>query len=688
VIFRVCFSFRQMPVLLACLVALLAMSAPTSAQTAGNCGGQPFRQQLDFWVGSWNLYAENGAFAGRLDVSEWETGCLIEAMWTGVDGSTHQSMNLYDPLLGSWRQLHLGPTGLADLRGSLTAGSMVLSGNLYRYESGTQLERRLSLTPNADGSLGYVVDERAAGATDWTNVQTFAARPAGTDPAAPAIPVASAYLPGQPGCWGLPRGRDFAFAAGDWLVGSARNRMSILQSGCLLRERWQAAGNDTGVSYNFYDPFVSQWRQVWISPSIFIDMTGGRASPTGPMSLTGTIRYHNGAVAPFRASWTPQSATSMVQFMEQQNGANWTQWFNATYIRSSAVADASVSLSGLGAGSVTSTPAGLNCSGGASGCSANFRLDAPVGAIGQGATGSTFAGWADGPCFGQTGTCNWNIGQSSQLNARFTLDDVPDGRIVAAVLPGARSTYVGGSDVTFFASVVSRASTPAQSCTIAAPDGAPASLRYRRVDAANMAIGAPDPVFDLTAGGSASFVLALTPVSATPAEGYVFAPVIHCQNARLSSVPGVNTFALSVDTVPVPDILSISATPSADGVVRIGSSGGISFMTAAAVNIGAGDGSAGVNEATITVAADDGGSGLPLALQVCETGPQGGCLAPRSASVTSVFGGEARFFAVFARAQAGRAIDFNPAGSRIYLRFRDANGVIRSVTSAAVTAPE
>ncbi len=670
-------------------ISCLAALAPSAlAQSAGSCANQPSRNDLDFWTGSWNVYDSDGAFAGRHVVTEWETGCLIEAVWTGADGSTQQSMNVFDPLLGSWRQLLVSPHEIADLRGSFSGGAMTLSGNLFTLETQATTQRRLTITTNGDGTLTYQLDQRDGAADPWMADRTFTARDLTADTESHDLPVTSDYLPGQPDCWGLPQRADFAFAAGFWNVGAANNFLASLQSGCLIRERWAAGGNNTGVSYNFFDPFAGQWRQVWISPTIFIDMVGGVSTPGSAMRMQGQIVYHNGRTAPFRASWTPQSPTWMVQFMEEQNNGSWSTWFNASYFRASNTVSGSVSFAGLGSGEVSSQPAGISCANPPDGCSAPFPLEAPVTLSGNAANGSTFAGWVDGPCFGQAGDCTFNISEATEAVARFTLDDVPDGRIVAALLPGARSGYLGGPDLTVFATVLSRASTPAQGCRITAPDGAPAALSYRRVDAANVPAGPPDPVFDLGNGGSASFVLTLQPIAETAASGTSFAPVIMCENATLATVPGVNTLSLSIDDAPVPDILSISATPSADGVIRIGTSGGISFMSASAINIGAGDGSAGTGEATITVFADDGGAGLPLTLQVCETGPQGGCLAPRSDAVTTVFGSEAKFFAVFVRAQAGSGIDFSPASARVFLRFRDANGVIRSVTSAAITAPD
>ena len=60
-----------------------------------------------------------------------------------------------------------------------------------------------------------------------------------------------------------------------------------------------------------------------------------------------------------------------------------------------------VAKSGTGAGTVTSSPAGINC--GAT-CSANFNNGSSVTLTASPATGSSFAGWSGGGCSG-TGTC-------------------------------------------------------------------------------------------------------------------------------------------------------------------------------------------------------------------------------------------------------------------------------------------
>ena len=347
-----------------------------------------------------------------------------------------------------------------------------------------------------------------------------------------------------------------------------------------------------------------------------------------------------------------------------------------------------VAAAGVGSGTLSSNPSGIDCG---ADCSEAFPQGLSITLTATPDAGSSFASWTSGPCAGSaTATCEVTMNADTSVSARFTLDTPPAGRIVAATLPGARSGYVGGDAMTVFMSVVSRQSSPAQGCRITAPGSPPFTLSYRRVDGSNQAIGEADPLFDLGNGGTQSFVIALTPTQVTGASGYLFQPAISCDNAALAPIEGVNSVLVSIGNTAVSDILSIGATPTADGVIRIPSSGNrISFMSAAAVNIGAGDGSAGANEATVTVSVDSGAASLPLTLEVCETPSTGGCSTPRGqASLTTVFSrNTAKFFAVFARISEGQSIPFDPANARVFLRFTDASGVLRSVTSAAVTSP-
>jgi 6-phosphogluconolactonase (cycloisomerase 2 family) len=346
-----------------------------------------------------------------------------------------------------------------------------------------------------------------------------------------------------------------------------------------------------------------------------------------------------------------------------------------------------VILPGVGSGRVASSPSGIDCG---ADCIEDYTQGSEVTLTATADSGSSFAGWTTGPCVGtSTDTCVVTMSTDTIASARFTLDAPPAGRIVAASLPGARSGYVGGPVITALMSVVSRTSSPAQSCQVAAPAGAPIGLNYRQLDGSGAPVGPENPLFDIDAGGSLDFVIAMSADRQTSTGGYEFMPVIACQNASLDPIVGISSVLLTIDDTPTPDILSISATPSNDGVIRIPTAGGVGFMTAAATNIGVGDGSASANEITMTTTVDTGSASLPVNVEICQIDQAtAACLTPRGPSVTLVVAQNTPvFFAVFVRDTSTGGIAFNPANSRVFLRFADASGTIRSATSAAVTAP-
>jgi len=100
----------------------------------------------------------------------------------------------------------------------------------------------------------------------------------------------------------------------------------------------------------------------------------------------------------------------------------------------------SVNLSGTGAGSVVSTPAGINCPAGK--CSSTFPSGTAVTLAATAGGGSGFDGW-NGPCSG-TGSCSFNLATDQSVGAVFDLPDFsvtvsPPG--VAPIVPGGQATF-------------------------------------------------------------------------------------------------------------------------------------------------------------------------------------------------------------------------------------------------------
>jgi hypothetical protein len=151
---------------------------------------------------------------------------------------------------------------------------------------------------------------------------------------AAALPAGAA----ESGC-DSPPFRAFDFWLGEWEVSSAdgrragRNEISREQHGCVLVERWQGVEDSTGLSMNVYDPVKQRWRQLWVSPGIQIDITGGIVD--GSMLLEGIlVDLKDGVAHPFRGTWTPLDDGRVRQFFEQANEAGeWTPWFEGFYRR-------------------------------------------------------------------------------------------------------------------------------------------------------------------------------------------------------------------------------------------------------------------------------------------------------------------------------------------------------------------
>jgi len=132
--------------------------------------------------------------------------------------------------------------------------------------------------------------------------------------------------------------RAFDFWLGTWDVTTPSgqtagvNVISEQENGCLILEEWTSAGGGTGQSYNFYDPGMKKWRQVWVSGGATIDYAGG-LNDAGEMVLEGEISNRNGSTAPFRGTWTLQDDGTVKQHFQQYNPETeeWADWFIGIY---------------------------------------------------------------------------------------------------------------------------------------------------------------------------------------------------------------------------------------------------------------------------------------------------------------------------------------------------------------------
>jgi hypothetical protein len=246
-------------------------------------------------------------------------------------------------------------------------------------------------------------------------------------------------------------------------------------------------------------------------------------------------------------------------------------------------------------------------------------------------------------------------------------------QLVAAVLPSSRSVQVGGSPATAFATLINTAQTPATSCSIAPQTSVAAAFLYQTTDPATNAItGTANTPVDIPAGQAQTFVLVLTPtVAFDPIDVQL---IFDCTNTDPAPItPGLNTLLLSAADSAIPDIVALAATLQSDGIVNLSNTGVFSVAT---VNVGA--------SGMMTAIAEPSPVGLPTTVRICETNSTtGACASPPTSSVMiPINAGATPTFGVFVDGTGD--IPFDPAVNRVFVRFLDADQVIRGATSIAV----
>jgi hypothetical protein len=213
----------------------------------------------------------------------------------------------------------------------------------------------------------------------------------------------------------------------------------------------------------------------------------------------------------------------------------------------------------------------------------------------------------------------------------------------------------------------------ATGCGISVLTGIAANFSYQATDPANQPVANPNTPVNIGAGAAQSFVISLTPTAAIAPTDVQFS--FDCSNTNPAPINvGLNTLLFSASAAPVPDIVALAA--ASGGIVDIPGATGTGAFAVATVNVGA--------AGTMTASADAGNTTLPVVINLCQTNPATGqCISMIGPSViTQINANATPTFAVFV--QGNGNVPFDPAGNRIFLRFKDAGGVTRGSTSVAV----
>jgi hypothetical protein len=145
--------------------------------------------------------------------------------------------------------------------------------------------------------------------------------------------------PKPPAC-DAPEHRQFDFWVGEWDVyvkgkKTAHSSIQNILAGCVIFENWEPFNGGPGKSFNYYDPQVKKWRQLWVStrPGGAVNFVGERKGNT--MMMESDSVDADGVRRLTRMTWTDLGADKVRQLWEQSTdgGKTWTVSFDGEYRR-------------------------------------------------------------------------------------------------------------------------------------------------------------------------------------------------------------------------------------------------------------------------------------------------------------------------------------------------------------------
>src|SRR5262249_7349713 len=104
--------------------------------------------------------------------------------------------------------------------------------------------------------------------------------------------------------------------------------------GCRIVENWMPFGSMEGKSWNFYDPAIGKWEQVWITPAGGVLKVAGEWR-AGAIREEGTSVSEKGEVRLHRHSFTPLPDGRVGLFGEEwaEGDKRWQVGLGGIYIR-------------------------------------------------------------------------------------------------------------------------------------------------------------------------------------------------------------------------------------------------------------------------------------------------------------------------------------------------------------------
>jgi len=163
--------------LLFTLTALLLLAALPDARAQSSsdkppphpCETNPAWQQLDFWVGDWDVYMGETQ-VGTNRIEKILHGCALLENWADARGREGKSLFYYNSVTREWKQVWVTESGTMKektLVADYDGGGVRFQGNLPQQDGSVVLDRT-TLTPLEDGSVRQLIEQSRDAGQTWT----------------------------------------------------------------------------------------------------------------------------------------------------------------------------------------------------------------------------------------------------------------------------------------------------------------------------------------------------------------------------------------------------------------------------------------------------------------------------------------------------------------------------------------
>lgn len=139
-------------------------------------------------------------------------------------------------------------------------------------------------------------------------------------------------------CQADARLRQFDFWLGTWDVrvngkSIASSRIESVLDGCLVQENWMPFQGREGKSWNYFNPVLGQWEQLWMSAGNVLKLVGTLRE--GVMVLEGKPEDPANVAVRDRITYTPlpDGTVRQVWTQSKDEGKTWKTLFDGIYVR-------------------------------------------------------------------------------------------------------------------------------------------------------------------------------------------------------------------------------------------------------------------------------------------------------------------------------------------------------------------